>query len=78
MVALSRLEIWLVLFCAKLLQSCLTLCDTLDWILPVSSVHGILQATGMGCHALLQGISLTRGSNWVFYVFLIGRQVLYH
>ena len=56
MVALSRLEIWLVLFCAKLLQSCLTLCDTLDWILPVSSVHGILQATGEGCHSLFQGI----------------------
>ena len=30
-----------------------------------SSVHGILQAevTGVGCHALLQGIFLTQGSN---------------
>ena len=25
-------------------QSCLTLCDTIDCSLPVSSVHGILQA----------------------------------
>ena len=30
--------------CAKLLQSCLTLCDPMDCSLPGSSVHGILQA----------------------------------
>ena len=30
--------------CAKLLQSCLTLCDLMDCSLPGSSVHGILQA----------------------------------
>ena len=30
--------------CAKLLQSCLTLCDPRDGSLPGSSVHGILQA----------------------------------
>ena len=29
--------------CAKLLQSCLTLCDPIDHSLPGSSVHGILQ-----------------------------------
>ena len=29
---------------AKLLQSCLTLCDPVDCSLPGSSVHGILQA----------------------------------
>ena len=29
----------------KLLQSCLALCDTMDRILPGSSVHGILQAS---------------------------------
>ena len=33
-----------VLCCAKLLQSCLTLCDPRDGSLPGSSVHGILQA----------------------------------
>ena len=46
---------------------CLTLCDTIDCSLPGSSVHGILQAysrnTGMGCHALLQGVFLTQGLN---------------
>ena len=30
--------------CAKLLQSCPTLCDTTDCSLPASSVHGTLQA----------------------------------
>ena len=30
--------------CAKLLQSCLTLCDAMDCSPPGSSVHGILQA----------------------------------
>ena len=30
--------------CAKMLQSCLTLCDPMDYSLPGSSVHGILQA----------------------------------
>ena len=29
--------------CAKLLQSCLTLCDPMDYSPPGSSVHGILQ-----------------------------------
>ena len=29
---------------AKMLQSCLTLCDPIDGNLPVSSVPGILQA----------------------------------
>ena len=30
--------------CAKSLQLCLTLCDSMDHSLPGSSVHGILQA----------------------------------
>ena len=30
--------------CAKLLQSCLTLCKPVDYTLPGSSVHGILLA----------------------------------
>ena len=29
---------------AKLLRSCLTLCDPMDYSLPGSAVHGILQA----------------------------------
>ena len=51
--------------CAKLLQSCLTLCDPKDCSPPGSSVHGILQArnTGVVCHACLQGIFPTQGPN---------------
>ena len=43
----------------KLLQSCLTLCNPMDWSPPGSSVHGILTGknTGVGCHALLWDIS---------------------
>ena len=42
---------------AKSFHSCLTLCDPLDCILTVSSVHGILgKNTEVGCLALLQGI----------------------
>ena len=50
---------------AKSLQSCLTLCDPVDCSLPGSSVHGNCPGknTGVGCHALLQGIFLTQGSN---------------
>ena len=46
-------------------ESCPTLCDPTDCSLPDSSVHGILQAknTGVGCHARLQGIFPTQGSN---------------
>ena len=50
---------------AKSLQSCLTLCDPMDCSLPGSSVHGDSPGKnpGVGCHALLQGILPTQGSN---------------
>ena len=40
-------------------------CDPMDCSLPGSSVHGITPGknTGVGCHALLQGIFQTQGSN---------------
>ena len=62
---------------AKLLQSRLTLYDPMDCSLPVSSFHGILQArmnTGVGSHALLQGIFPTLG--WKLGL-LHCRQILY-
>ena len=37
---------------AKLLQSCLTLCNPMDYSLPGSSVHGIFQARILECVAL--------------------------
>ena len=46
-------------------QSCLTLCDPMDCILPGSSIHGdfLGKNTGVGCHFLLQGIFKTQGLN---------------
>ena len=61
---------------AKSLQLCLTFYDPMDCSLPVSSVHGILQAksTGVGFHALFQGIFPARGSN-IGLLCLLHRQV---
>ena len=66
--------------CTKLLQSYPTLCDTMDSSPPGSSVHGDSPGkdTGVGSHALLEGIIPTKGSNLRLYVFCIGRRVLYH
>ena len=57
-------------------QSSPTLCDPMDCSLPCSSVYGdsTSKNTGMGCHALCQGIFPTQGSNpgllhcrWILY-----------
>ena len=66
--------------CAKLLQSCLTLCNPLDCNSSSSSVRGILQAR------ILEWVDMPsfRGSHWprdkthISYVSWIGRWVLYH
>ena len=60
------------MYCAESLQSCPTLCNPMDFSLPGTSVHGILQAknTRVGCEAL-QGIFLTQGLN----LCLLHRQV---
>ena len=45
-------------------QSCLTLCDPVDYSPPGSSVHEILQARKrVGCHSLHQGIFPAQGLN---------------
>ena len=64
-------------YCCLVTQSCLTLWNPMDCSPPDSSVYGILQArnTGVGCHALLQAIFPTQGSN---PGLLLGRQILYH
>ena len=57
-------------------QSCPTLCDSMDWSPPGSSVHGDspCKSTGMGFHALLKKWSLGRlflknkiGVSFMFY-----------
>ena len=51
-------------------QSCLTLCDPMDCRPPGSSVRGDSpgQNTGVGYHALLQGIFPTQGLNMVSHI----------
>ena len=66
---------------AQLLQSCPDLCNALDCSPPGFSVQGVSPGknTGVGCHALLQGIFPIQGLNQLsLYVSFIGRQVLYH
>ena len=61
---------------AMSLQSCSTLCNPVDYNLPGSSVHGDFPGknTGVGCHALLQGIFQTQGSN-LHLLYLLHWQV---
>ena len=47
-------------FCCSVAQSCPTLCNPMDYSLPGSSVHGILQARILEWVA----ISFSRGSSW--------------
>ena len=72
--------IYIYTMCAKLLPSCLTLCEPMDCSSPGYSVHAVLQARILewGCHALLQGIFLTRNWTCISYVSYFGRLVLYH
>ena len=60
----------------KVAQPCPTLCDPMDCTPPGFSAHGDSPGknTGVGCHALLQGIFPTQGSNpgllhrrWILY-----------
>ena len=63
------------MFCVLLVAQ-LALCNPMDCSLPGSSIHRDSPGknTRVGCHALLQGIFLTQGSNpyfphcrWIFY-----------
>ena len=62
--------------CAQPLQLCPTLCDAMDcrllcpWDSPGKN-------TGVGCHAVLQGIFPTQGSNPQLLQLLHCRQILY-
>ena len=53
-------SLWFEFMCAKWLQSCLTVCDSMDCSPPGSSAHGILQAR------ILEWVTMpsSRGSSW--------------
>ena len=65
---------------AKLLQSCLTLCNPMGCSLPDSSIHGILQAGILEWVAMpsFRGSSPPRDQTGVSYISFISRWVLYH
>ena len=74
---------FLILFAwvpAKLLQSCLTLCDPTGLYLPGSSVYGILQSRILEWVTMVssRGSSLPRDQTSISYASCIGKQVLYH
>ena len=64
----------------KLLQLCLTLFNPMDYSLPSSSVHGILQAKILEWVAMpsSRGFFWPRDQTYNSYVSWIGRSVLYH
>ena len=78
---LSTMDLWQTFhFCCVLClvtQLCPTLCDPMDRSPPGSSVHGDCpgQNTGVGCHALPQGIFPTQELS---PGLLHHRQILYH
>ena len=61
-------------------QACLTFCPSLDYNLPGSSVHGILQARILEWVAIpfSRGSSRPRDQTLVSYVSWVGRRVLYY
>ena len=65
---------------AKSLQTCPTLCDSMDYSSPGASVHGILQARTLEWVAMpfSRGSSQTRDQTHVSWVSCIGRWILYH
>ena len=64
----------------KAAQSCPTLCNPMDFSLPGSSVHGILQGRILEWASMSssRGSSQARDQTHVSYVSCIRRQVLYH
>ena len=77
----QQVQLLLKLQCnAKTLQSCLTLCDPMDYSPPDSSVHGILQGKILEWVAIpfSRESSRPRDQTHVSCVFCIGRWLLYH
>ena len=65
------------LWCGVYAQSCLTLCDAMDYSLPGSSVHGIFQARILKRVAISYSKKSSWSRNWTC-VSCIDRQIVYH
>ena len=71
-------QVQVLCMCAKLLQSCPTLCDPIDHCHPGSSVHGIFQARILEWVAMPSSRYLSaQGSNPHLLYLLHCRQILY-
>ena len=55
-----------IVLCAQLLQSCLILCDAMDFSPPSSSVHGIFQARVLEWGAIAFSPLQSKGLSKVF------------
>ena len=68
------------MFFGMCVQSCLTLCDPMDYSLPGSPVHGILQARILEwvASSYSRGSSQPRDQTHISGVSYIGKWVLYH
>ena len=79
-IANCHLSLCVCLLPAKLLQSCLTLCNPMNCSLPGSSVHGILQARTLEWVAMTfsRGSSRPRDRTHITYTSCIGRWILFH
>ena len=73
-------KILCIYVCAKLLQSCPTLCDPVACSLRVSSVHEVHEARVLGWVAMpsSRGSSQLTDQTSISCISCIGRQVLYY
>ena len=55
--------------CCLVAKSCLTLCDSMDYSSPGSSVHGISQAR------ILERVAIAFSRNAIWWVFLYGKVI---
>ena len=77
-ITLNLLEGWKVVWvllcmCAKLLQSCPTLCDPVYWGPPGSFVHGILQARILEWFAMPSSRESSPCRDWICVFCIAGR-----
>ena len=74
--------IWMCIYACEcsVARSCPTLCDPMDYNLPGSSVHGILQARILEWVAVSSSTGSSQPKDWtrVSCISCIGRRILYH
>ena len=74
----TYIYVYVYSMCVKLLQLCPTLYNPKEPTRLLCPLDSPGKNTGVGCHALLQGIFLTEGLNRRFLCLKHCRQVLYH